>query len=115
MFLITSASEQTLIVIGQLHDHQTQPAHYFHQSNFIFNWRTVLRPEDDADAAFFFRQVDISWLINRSDQIWIGLKSLVPLPKARQGLSGVLVISKRDMHRAEPTLTHLLKDLAGPS
>ncbi|CAI8372945.1 MAG: Uncharacterised protein [Halieaceae bacterium] len=114
LFLITTTGEQALIVVGELHDHQAEPTHHLHQTDLVFDRRAVLRTENNADAPFCLGAVNISRLIHGPDQIRVSLEALVPFPKTRQGLAGILVVGNRNVDCIETALVHLLEDLARP-
>ena len=113
-FLVTTAGQQTLIVISQLHNHQPQPAHHFYQPNFIFNGRAVLGAKNNAHTPLCFGLCEISGLVHGANEVWIALKTLIPLSQSSERFTRIFMICNGDMNRIEPALTHLLEDFSRP-
>jgi hypothetical protein len=114
LLLITTAGQQALIVIGELHNHQPKPAHHFYQPNFIFNGRAVLGAKNNAHTPLCFGLCEISGLVHGANEVWIALKTLIPLSQSSERFAGIFVVRNGDMNRIKPALTHLLEDFSRP-
>ena len=113
-FLVTTAGQQALIVISELHNHQPKPSHHFDQPNFIFDRRAILGPKNDTHTPLRFRLRDISRLVDGANQVWKTLKTLIPLSQSSERFTRIFVVSNGDVNRIEPALMHLLKDFSRP-
>ena len=103
-----------MIVIGELHNHQTEPAHDFNQSNLVFDRRAVLSAKDNPNATLGFCARDVTRFIDGTNEIGHGLEALIPLAKARQCLFGILVVGDRDVNAVQTPGAHLFKNVARP-
>jgi hypothetical protein len=112
--LVTTAGQQALVVIGQLHDHKIQLTHHLDHADIIFDGGAVLSAEHNADFAQLLGQTDICSASNRHNEITVHLKVSVPLGNSHQGLTNLLMVHNGCMHHGDTTLMQLLEDVSIP-
>ena len=78
VMLITARRQQRLVVIGQLHEPDTQLVADFDQTDVVLNRAGILEAKEDRRAPGFLRQLHVGSTCAFENQIRVILKPAVP-------------------------------------
>jgi hypothetical protein len=77
------------------------------QAKVIFNWRTILKTENNGRAPLLTSRPNIGRGTGMNNQLWICRKVPIPLFNIGNRFSKGLMVGNGDVHRVNTPLPHL--------
>src|SRR5690606_20298328 len=106
--------KQALVVIGELHETDTEAVPNFNERQIVLDRRRILETEDHRGAAVLLCAAYIIGRIRRADQVGEIPKPPIPLADIGDRLAEILMIADRDVDRRDTARVQLPENLLRP-
>ena len=114
LIFITSGRQQALVVVGKLHETDSETVENFHQSDVILDGRTVLAAENDGGPVLACCSLNLLGTSRGSNEIRKLFESPVPRDDVFNRFPKIFMIGDGHMHGGDSALTKLIEDLLRP-